>query len=579
MDRATNGPANGLAGKRIGVVGAGNMAEALIKGLLASGSVRAPDIVASARRSERTARIAERYGICPAADNQSCVERADIVILAVKPQVLTNVLKTLGERIPSEALVVSVAAGVTTATIEGYLRPGTRVIRAMPNTAAKVGRSATAIAPGAHASEADLAVARAIFEAVGRVVVVDEVHLDAVTGLSGSGPAYIFLIIEALSDAGVKVGLSREVALELAAQTLLGSAHMLLETGEHPGALKDQVTSPGGTAIAGLHTLEAGGLRTTLIERQSKRRRDGRANLETRRSSAWRHGKALRFRRNGDGWRLSLVQNWRGDRLDARRNPVLIVPGYGMNSFIFGFHPRGLSLAGYLVEAGFEVWRVDMRQQGESIREGGSDNYGLEDLALTDLRTAIDTVLEHTQQAQASRVDVLGASLGATIMFILATMGDAAKLGSLISIGGPVRWVKVHPVLKIAFGSPRIAGWIRLRGTRRLAEIALPLFARHAPWVLSIYLNPAITDVSAARELVKTVEDPNRFVNRQIAHWIADRDLIVRGTNLSTALARITQPLMCVVANADGIVPQAHCGVSVPSRRLDGKGAAPGGRA
>jgi pyrroline-5-carboxylate reductase len=135
----------------------------------------------------------------------------------------------------------------------------------MPNTAAMVGRSATALSPGAHAHASDLDVARAIFEAVGRVVVVDEVHLDAVTGLSGSGPAYIFLIIEALADAGVKVGLSREVALELAAQTLLGSAHMLLETGEHPGRLKDQVTSPGGTAIAGLHTLEAGGLRTTLI--------------------------------------------------------------------------------------------------------------------------------------------------------------------------------------------------------------------------------------------------------------------------------------------------------------------------
>ena len=135
----------------------------------------------------------------------------------------------------------------------------------MPNAAAMVGQSATALSAGSRASPGDLDAARAIFEAVGRVVVVDEVHLDAVTGLSGSGPAYIFLIIEALADAGVKVGLSREVALQLSAQTLLGSAHMLLETGEHPGRLKDQITSPGGTAIAGLHTLEAGGLRTTLI--------------------------------------------------------------------------------------------------------------------------------------------------------------------------------------------------------------------------------------------------------------------------------------------------------------------------
>jgi pyrroline-5-carboxylate reductase len=167
--------------------------------------------------------------------------------------------------VPPDALVVSVAAGVSTATIESALRAGTRVMRAMPNTAAQVGRSATGLAAGPHASPADAAAARELFEAVGRVVEVDEVHLDAVTGLSGSGPAYIFLIIEALSDAGVKVGLARTQAQDLAAQTVLGSAKLLIETGEHPGRLKDQVTSPGGTAIAGLHTLEAGGLRTTLM--------------------------------------------------------------------------------------------------------------------------------------------------------------------------------------------------------------------------------------------------------------------------------------------------------------------------
>jgi pyrroline-5-carboxylate reductase len=254
-----------LSGKRIAFVGAGNMAEALIKGLVASEKVLATNIIASGRRGERVQKIAQRYGIVAATDNKHCVKDASIVVLAVKPQVLAGVLDGIAEQVHADALVISVAAGVTTGTIEAHLKPGTRVVRSMPNTAAKVGRSATAIAAGAHAGEEDLDVARAIFEMVGRVVVVDEVHLDAVTGLSGSGPAYIFLIIEALADAGVKVGLSREIALQLAAQTLLGSAHMLLETGEHPGALKDQVTSPGGTAIAGLHTLEAGGLRTTLI--------------------------------------------------------------------------------------------------------------------------------------------------------------------------------------------------------------------------------------------------------------------------------------------------------------------------
>jgi pyrroline-5-carboxylate reductase len=254
-----------LSGKRIAFVGAGNMAEALIKGLVASGRVRPGDIVASGRRPERVSRVASRYGVTAAPNNLACVEGASIVVLAVKPQVMGSVLAGLAGRVSPDALVISVAAGITTSAIETALHGGARIIRAMPNTAAMVGHSATAIAAGAHATEADVEAARAIFEAVGRVVVVDEVHLDAVTGLSGSGPAYIFLIIEALSDAGVKVGLSREIAQELAAQTLLGAAHMLLETGEHPGRLKDQVTSPGGTAIAGLHTLEAGGLRTTLI--------------------------------------------------------------------------------------------------------------------------------------------------------------------------------------------------------------------------------------------------------------------------------------------------------------------------
>lgn len=254
-----------LSGKRIAFVGAGNMAEALIKGLVGSGKITPTDLRASGRRPEKVARVAQKYGIEAAADNAACVAGARIVVLAVKPQVMNSVLAGLAGHLDPHALVISVAAGVTTGTIEAHLAPGARVIRTMPNTAAMVGHSATAIAAGAHATATDVDVARQIFEAVGRVVVVDEVHLDAVTGLSGSGPAYIFLIIEALADAGVKVGLSREVALELAAQTLLGSAHMLLETGEHPGRLKDQVTSPGGTAIAGLHTLEAGGLRTTLI--------------------------------------------------------------------------------------------------------------------------------------------------------------------------------------------------------------------------------------------------------------------------------------------------------------------------
>ena len=190
-----------------------------------------------------------------------------MVVLAVKPQVIDKVLDRDRERgCATDQLVVSVAAGVPIEAIEARLPAGSRVVRSMPNTPATVQAGATAIAGGAHAREDDLRIARELFEAVGRVVVLEESLIDAVTGLSGSGPAYIMLIIEALADGGVKVGLHRDTALLLAAQTVFGSAKLLLETGEHPGRLKDMVTSPGGTAISGLHTLESGGLRKTLID-------------------------------------------------------------------------------------------------------------------------------------------------------------------------------------------------------------------------------------------------------------------------------------------------------------------------
>lgn len=254
-----------LQGKRFAFVGAGNMAEALVRGLLASGSVAPSDVTVSNRRREKAERNAERWGVRAAPDNHACVRDADVVMLCVKPQVMRTALEQVGRDIPPGALVISVAAGISIAAIESHLAPGQRVVRSMPNTGAIVRQSATAIAAGSNATEHDLDVAREIFDQVGRTVVVEEHHLDAVTGLSGSGPAYIFLIIDALADASVKVGLPRDIGLELAAQTVMGSAQLLLQTGEHPGRLKDQVTSPGGTAIAGLHTLEAGGLRTTLI--------------------------------------------------------------------------------------------------------------------------------------------------------------------------------------------------------------------------------------------------------------------------------------------------------------------------
>jgi pyrroline-5-carboxylate reductase len=251
--------------KKIAFLGAGNMAGALIKGLLHAGACAPSQILATDVRADRLAQLARDHGIATSADNAEAAAWADVVVLATKPQVFDRLLTQIAGAVRPESLVISIAAGVPASAIEARLAPGTRVVRTMPNTPAIVEAGATAIAAGTHATAEDLAVTQAIFASVGVAVQLDESLVDAATGLSGSGPAYIFLIIEALSDAGVKVGLHRDSAQLLAAQTVLGSAKLLLDTGEHPGRLKDMVTSPGGTAIAGLHTLEAGGLRTTLI--------------------------------------------------------------------------------------------------------------------------------------------------------------------------------------------------------------------------------------------------------------------------------------------------------------------------
>jgi pyrroline-5-carboxylate reductase len=251
--------------RRITFIGAGNMANAIIKGLLRAGLSK-DKVTATVRRAEKKKELEDAYGIRVASDNLTAAREAEVVVLCVKPQALDKVLIEIAPAIEPSKLIISVAAGVPIAAIQRRLGAGARIVRTMPNTPSLVGSGATALSTGEHATKDDLTLATAMFDSVGLTTVVDEYLLDAVTGLSGSGPAYIFLIIEALSDAGVKVGLSRHQALKLAAQTVLGSAKLLLETGQHPGQLKDQVTSPGGTAIAGLHTLEAGGLRTTLID-------------------------------------------------------------------------------------------------------------------------------------------------------------------------------------------------------------------------------------------------------------------------------------------------------------------------
>ena len=251
--------------KKIAFLGGGNMAGALIKGMLVSGVALADRILVSDVSNERLEHLHATYGITVDRSNKDAAAKADIILLCVKPQIIDVVLSKIEPVADTDKLVISIAAGVTIGRIEKMLANRPRVIRVMPNTPALVLSGAAAIATGSAATAEDLKAAQQIFGAVGRAVVVEEKLMDAVTGLSGSGPAYVFTIIEALTDAGVKEGIPRPLALELAAQTVYGAAKMVLETGEHPVRLRDMVTSPGGTTIEGLHMLEKGNLRATLM--------------------------------------------------------------------------------------------------------------------------------------------------------------------------------------------------------------------------------------------------------------------------------------------------------------------------
>lgn len=251
--------------QRVGFIGAGKMATALARGLVAAGFTSADQIVASDVYPAARQQFAEETKSQAVETNAEVVAASQIVILAVKPQQMSGVLAELKGKVTAQHLVISIAAGVTLKALAAGLGEATRLVRVMPNTPCLVGASASGFAIGGSATKADGALVEQLLSAVGVAVSVEEKLLDAVTGLSGSGPAYVYQIIEALSDGGVRVGLPRDVATKLAAQTVLGAAKMVIETGEHPGTLKDAVTSPGGTTIAGLHSLERGGLRAALM--------------------------------------------------------------------------------------------------------------------------------------------------------------------------------------------------------------------------------------------------------------------------------------------------------------------------
>jgi pyrroline-5-carboxylate reductase len=250
----------------IALLGAGQMSEALIRGVLRAELVKPQDVVATDIRPERLEYLRSELGIRTDSNNRSAVTFGRVIVIAVKPQDVPGLLEDVGSSIGPEQLLVSIAAGVTTATLQKGLRGPTPVVRVMPNTPALVGAGMAAVALGTHAGPAEGDLVARLMSAAGQAVILPEYQIDAVTALSGSGPAFVAVFVESLIDAGVRVGLPRDVATMLSIQTVLGTAQMMQLTGRHPAEMKDMVTSPGGTAIAGVHALERGGLRAALMD-------------------------------------------------------------------------------------------------------------------------------------------------------------------------------------------------------------------------------------------------------------------------------------------------------------------------
>jgi pyrroline-5-carboxylate reductase len=251
--------------KPLGIIGGGNMGEALVAGITQSGLLSAEEILFFEPRPDRREYFRERFRVSPAASNQGLVSLAPTLILAVKPQSVPEVLSEIGPVLKPHHLLISICAGVPLGYIQSFFRIPLRMVRAMPNTPALIQKGATALAPSPEARAEDLATAESIFQAVGITATVKESQMDAVTGLSGSGPAYVFAVIEALAAGGVKEGLAQDVALNLTTQTVLGAAHLIQATAKHPATLRDQVCTPGGTTMAGLYAMEQGGFRLALM--------------------------------------------------------------------------------------------------------------------------------------------------------------------------------------------------------------------------------------------------------------------------------------------------------------------------
>ena len=254
---------------------------------------------------------------------------------------------------------------------------------------------------------------------------------------------------------------------------------------------------------------------------------------------------------NGAGWTISLKRV--ASDVESTHGPALIVPGYGMNSFIFGFHPNALSLEDYLASRGIETWSVDLRGMGRAKNRSGSEDYGLADL-VDDVGIAMETVLSRTKM-KSKQIDLVGCSLGATLVFAHLALRPSSRVRSTVNFGGLVTWKKIHPALRVAFASERLAERLHIKHTRTMAGLALPVLAKHAPRLLAIYMNTESTDTSPVATMIQTVEDPHPHVNRDIARWVKNKELVVRDVNVSHALPQMHMRHMTVLAKDDGIVP------------------------
>jgi pyrroline-5-carboxylate reductase len=267
FDRKRTVPSSSLTQPpRLAILGLGKMGSILLQAFCSQNVAKPENIVATVNHSERVEALASKFGVQVTTDNRAAVKGADIILLCIKPQVLGEVVGEIGPELHENQLIISIAASVPTAYIEQRIPAKIPVVRAMPNTPSRVGAGMTAFCCGTAVKPSDLEIVHRLFDTVGETIRVDEKHMDAVTGLSASGPAYIFMVLESLAEGGVKVGLPRDIAMKLAGQTVLGAAKMMLETGDHPALLKDAVATPAGCTVDGILELEEGGLRVTLIK-------------------------------------------------------------------------------------------------------------------------------------------------------------------------------------------------------------------------------------------------------------------------------------------------------------------------